>query len=73
MSDWREFDYDRRAETAPPPNQLVYVHDVYNHGVSMGLFDGDTFRMWWGSDDCSISHWAPIEWPDPPADRSSDE
>jgi hypothetical protein len=63
---WRPFDYDNRRETGPESDKLVWINEVYYHGVTVGVFDGFTFRTWWGSDDCAVSHWAPIVWPEPP-------
>jgi hypothetical protein len=66
--EWKPFDYGNKAETAPPTEVLVWVNEVYYvEGVSLGYFDGFTMRLWSGSDDCSVSHWAPMERPEPPA------
>ena len=64
--EWQPFDYDDKQATAPKPDQLVWIHELYYHGVTMGVFDGFTFRTWWGSDDCNVTHWAPIKWPTAP-------
>jgi hypothetical protein len=34
--------------------------------VTLGFFDGFTMRTWTGSDDCSVSFWAPIVYPSKP-------
>lgn len=70
---WRPFDYDDKKNTAPPANMLVWVVDEYHGpGVSIGFFDGYTMRAWWGSDDCSVISWAPIEYPTAPAREEVD-
>lgn len=65
--EWRRFDYENKAETAPKGSDLVWiVEDYYSSGVDIGYFDGFTFRTSAGSDDCSVSWWAPITYPEPP-------
>jgi len=68
MTSWQRFDYNHKRDTAPRADVLVWVvEEFYEHGVTIGYFDGYTFRTWDGSDDCSVSWWAPIEYPEPPA------
>lgn len=52
----------------PPVDEPVWVvEEFYLEGVGLGLFDGFTWRMLpSGSDDCQVSHWMPITYPDPP-------
>lgn len=65
--DWRRFDYDDKRTTAPVADELVWiVEEFYEQGVTIGYFDGFTFRVWSGSDDCHVSSWAPIRYPEPP-------
>jgi hypothetical protein len=46
---------------------LVWINErYYAEGVDLGYFDGFTMRMWSGSDDCSVTDWAPIERAAPP-------
>lgn len=70
--EWRPFDYDNRKKTAPPKelhDELVWIHEEHYHGVTLGYYDhGGWWCTWTGSDDCSVSHWAPLEKPDPPED-----
>jgi hypothetical protein len=68
MSEWRRFDYNDKAATAPVADQLVWVvEEFYEQGVTLGFFDGFTFRTWSGSDDCSVSWWMPINYPSGPS------
>lgn len=69
---WNLFRYEDKASTRPPNDDLVWiVEEFYEEGVTLGYFDGYTFRTWGGSDDCSVSAWAPIEYPEPPAGEST--
>lgn len=64
---WRRFDYDDKRSTAPDDAALVWiVEDFYQKGVTVGYFDGFTFRCWDGNDDCFVSWWAPITYPEAP-------
>ncbi len=59
------------SATAPEAGVLVWiVEQFYEEGVTLGYFDGYTFRTWNGSDDCSVSHWAPINYPALPGPAS---
>jgi hypothetical protein len=65
--EWQRYDYENKANTAPPDDRLVWIiEDFYTEGVDLGFFDGFTFRTWTGSDDCSVSWWALIDYPPPP-------
>jgi hypothetical protein len=73
VTDWRRFDHNDKDNTAPKGTyELVWIReDQYEEGVTIGYFDGYTFCLWGGSDDCSVSWWAPIEYPaDPETERS---
>lgn len=63
---WTEFDYYDTEATAPPAEELVWVVDTGSSGVTAGYFDGFTFRLWSGTDDCEVTHWAEIEYPAAP-------
>jgi hypothetical protein len=65
--EWKPFDYSDKPSTAPPANRLVWIHDEFYHGVTLGQFDGFTMVTYWGSDDLSVTHWAELEEPNPPA------
>lgn len=68
---WNPFNYEDKASTRPPTADLVWiVEEFYEEGVTLGYFDGYTFRTWGGSDDCSVSAWAPIDYPGRPAGKS---
>ncbi|MEV8439159.1 hypothetical protein AB0425_17430 [Actinosynnema sp. NPDC051121] len=72
-SQWRRFDYEHKQATAPPVDQLVWiVEDHYSDIPDIGYFDGFTMRLAHGSDDCSVSWWAPITYPEPPAQWKRD-
>lgn len=65
--EWKPFDYDNKAATAPAIHELVWiVEEYYFDGVAIGYFDGYTFRVWSGTDDCSVTHWAPMLYPEAP-------
>jgi hypothetical protein len=67
IADWRPFDYADKDSTAPKLGQPVWVHEsFYEGGVTIGYFDGFTMRLWHGSDDCSVTHWAPMNYPHEP-------
>ena len=65
--EWHKFDYDDKS-TAPPKKfeqELVWIYEEhYLEGIGLGYFDGFIFRMWTGTDDCSVSHWAEIQYPE---------
>ena len=68
--EWHAFDYANKKATAPSSDlhyaMLGIVERFYTEGVTLGYFDGFTFRTYNGSDDCSVSHWAEIDYPEPP-------
>lgn len=64
-AEWHEFSYDNKPGTAPPADKLVWIYEeYYAGGVTIGYFDGFTFRVWHGSDACSVTKWAPIIYPE---------
>lgn len=70
---WRRFDYADKKRTAPPVGDLVWiVEEFYTEGVTLGYFDGFTMFTWAGSDDCSVSWWAPIEYPASPEETEEE-
>jgi hypothetical protein len=72
-TEWHEFDYDRKEETKPPNDDPVWiVETLYEDGVTLGYFDGVTFCTWTGSDDCHVTHWAPITRPQAPEGALAD-
>lgn len=65
--DWRPYGRERKTETTPDAHyDLVWINEAFYHGVTMGYFDGFTWCTFAGSDDCHVTHWAPIEYPEPP-------
>lgn len=71
MADWQMFSYDDKGNTAPTAYEVVWVvEEFYTNGVTLGYFDGFTFRtLADGSDDCSVSYWAEVDYPEPPSNR----
>jgi hypothetical protein len=64
---WYQFDYDDKPNTAPPVDVPVWIReDQYMDGVTIGYFDGFTFRTWTGSDDCAVSWWMDLTYPADP-------
>lgn len=66
---WQPFDYENKPGpgVAPHAYALVWIADRdAATGVDLGYFDGYTFRLWGGSDDVTVTHWAEIVWPKPP-------
>ncbi len=74
--EWHAFDYANKGETAPPQEldyELVWIIEtIYSNGVDLGYYDGHTFRTRNGSDDCSVSYWAEITYPEPPEGWDAD-
>lgn len=65
--DWRPFDYKNKTFTAPPHDVPVWIREnQYVEGVTIGFFDGFTFCTWTGSNDCHVSWWADLDYPDDP-------
>lgn len=72
-TNWNRFDYNDKPNTAPKHDNPVLIReDFYTDGVTLGFFDGYTFRMWAGSDDCSVSYWAEIHYPADPGPAKDD-
>ena len=66
--EWHPFDYEKKKTPAPPHSDLVWIVErFYTEGVDLGYLDGYTFRTINGSDDCSVSYWADLDYPEPPA------
>lgn len=67
LVEWHVYDFEDEATN--PPRELFgemlwVVEQFYVEGVTIGLYDGFTFRVLpSGSDDCSVTHWARIETP----------
>jgi hypothetical protein len=71
--EWREYDSENSPNTRPSLNTSVWVIEWFYYGVTIGYHNGRTFLTADGSDDCEITHWAPIEYPDPPEGVDLDE
>ena len=63
---WTKYDREDKANTAPPEGELVWIVEGYEPHVTLGLFDGFTMRMWYGTDDCHVGAWASITPPSLP-------
>jgi hypothetical protein len=64
---WHKFDYEDRVRTAPPAYEPVWIVEVFYGEARIGFYDGHGFRVVPGeSDDCSVSWWAPIQYPPQP-------
>jgi hypothetical protein len=67
LTTWHKFDYEDKAKTAPPITDPVWVvEEFYTEGVTLGWFDGYTFQTFDDGDDCKVSYWAYINYPEPP-------
>lgn len=59
-----------RPAAQPPQGvenaDLVWVFEVFEGVVNIGYFDGLTWRLWGGSDDCEVTHWASMAYPQRP-------
>ncbi len=65
---WHEYDQFDKTHTTPPVDLLVWV--VEGDGVvNNGYFDGFTWRLWTGTDDCDVTHWAHLAFPSFPSDQ----
>lgn len=65
---WNKFNYDDKETTAPPKYEFVWIIETfYSSKATIGYFDGFTMRTVEGSDDCHVTHWAPIEYPAGPS------
>jgi hypothetical protein len=66
MTTWHKFDYNDDA-TNPPYGETVWVVETfYTNGVTLGWHDGCTFMTYDYKDDCKVTYWAEIEYPEPP-------
>lgn len=64
---WNKYNPKDKENTAPTElDTLVWIVEENYDLERLGYFDGFTFRIWSGSDDCSVTHWAEIEYPDYP-------
>lgn len=55
------------ADSYPEAGDVVWVFDHFYDGVTAGYFDDYAMRTLPGrSDDCHVTHWMPMERPDPP-------
>lgn len=69
---WHRFDYNNKRRTCPPSRTgLCWVVDDTDSGVTIGEYDGYTWRVG-GSDDCSVSWWAPINYPPAPDEHNQE-
>lgn len=50
----------------PKVGEPIWVFDEYYSGVTVGMFDGRGFCTLATSDDCLVTHWAPMEYPSAP-------
>ena len=65
--EWTDFDYDDKRATCPPAGLLVWiVEEFYEDGVTVGYYDGVTFRNFAGSDDIFVLKWATMVMPGDP-------
>jgi hypothetical protein len=64
--EWHPFNYEnKKAKPEPPAYDIVWVVES-GDGITLGYFDGFTFRLWHGSDDCEVLYWAEIDYPEGP-------
>jgi hypothetical protein len=72
--EWHPFDYKNKNATRPPHSDPVWIVErSCSGGVDLGYFDGFTFCTINGSDDCHVTHWAEIGYPEPPAGWDDDK
>lgn len=66
---WRD-----QVVAKPPVGEIVWViEDFYLEGVGLGLFDGVVWRLCpSGSDDCQVSFWMPLAYPEPPEEWTNE-
>lgn len=60
---WHPYDYENKPATAPDSDSIVWIVEGGDE-VTLGYFDGFTFRLWSGSDDCDVRYWAEMEYPE---------
>lgn len=68
LNEWIPYEYDdRSANPLPPDDRLVWVHDSYYYGVTVGRWLG----QWWeasdGCDDLGVTHWMLLDTPNLPS------
>ena len=56
---------DKDANPLPKGYAIVWIYDEYYSGVTLGYWDG-YWRHHSGSDDIGVTHWMPLEYPEPP-------
>lgn len=67
MTDWTPYDYeDKKANPLPERTELVWIHDEFYYGVTIGSWNGWSWENAAGSDDISVTHWMPLAAPAPP-------
>lgn len=67
MSEWRLFhrlEADEPEGDAPPEPGPYWVLERFYFGVVVGEWTGERFTVG-GSDDCFVSHWMPLQKPNP--------
>lgn len=60
------------TKNSPPDSRLVWIHDAYYHGVTIGYLDGNCWCNYDGSDDVSVTHFAYLDPPDEPVDTADE-
>lgn len=50
----------------PVVGNLIWIHDAFYHGVTVGRFVFGGFETADGSDDVGVTHWAPLTAPSAP-------
>lgn len=70
---WLPFSYEAKREDQilPLAGVLVWVYDQYYSGVTVGWRNGSGWFTPDHGSDCSITHWAPMVMPSPPAGAES--
>jgi hypothetical protein len=65
---WHPYNWNDKEATKPPKIYTLYwIKEDQEDEITMGYFDGFTWHLWGGSDDCSASAWAEITYPGGPA------
>lgn len=68
---WEAYDRENKKDTAPTAYELVWI--VAEGDITFGYFDGFTFRLWSGTDDIHVTHWAYIDYPDSAPEEPEDD
>lgn len=64
--EWRAYDYTDKAGTAPgTAYETVWIYDAFGLGVTTAHWAGQ-WETTAGNDDLMVTHWAPMEMPEPP-------